>query len=273
MGEPLAAKPLRQPALYIPHGGGPCFFMDYPPGRNPWAELGDFLRGLLATLPERPKAIVLFSGHWEEANFTVNTGDAPPLLYDYYGFPEHTYRLEYPAPGSPALAQRVRDLLATAGLRSQEDGARGFDHGVFVPMLLVDPQADIPVLQVSLQRSLDPAAHVAAGKALAPLRDEGVLVIGSGMSYHNMRGFGPGFEAASEGFDDWLTQVLTDPDDVRREASLTRWQQAPHARTCHPREEHLLPLMVAAGAGSGDKGSKLFEGRIPHVTISAFRFG
>jgi aromatic ring-opening dioxygenase catalytic subunit (LigB family) len=267
------AKPARQPALYIPHGGGPCFFMDYPEGRNPWGALGDFLRSLPASLPERPRAILVASGHWEEPAFTVNTGEAPPLLYDYYGFPEHTYCLSYPAPGVPALAQRVRDLLAQAGLRSQENGERGFDHGVFVPMLLVDPEAGIPVLQMSLQRSLDPALHIDAGRALAPLRDEGVLIVGSGMSYHNMRGFGPGFEAASAEFDGWLTEAVTHPDVAKREAALGRWQHAPQARACHPREEHLIPLMVAAGAGHGERGSKIFEGRIPNVTVSAFRFG
>ena len=269
----LSAGTPRQPALYIPHGGGPCFFMDYPPERNPWAEMGEFLRKLPETLPARPRAILIVSGHWEAPDFTVNTGATPPLLYDYYGFPEHTYRLNYPASGAPALAGRVRELLAASGLRSREDDVRGYDHGVFVPLLLVDPQAGIPVLQVSLQRSLDPALHIAAGKALAPLRDEGVVIIGSGMSYHNMRGFGPGFEAASEAFDDWLTEAVTDPDVAEREAALAHWQQAPHARACHPREEHLIPLMVAAGAGAADKGSKIFEGRIPNVTVSAFRFG
>jgi aromatic ring-opening dioxygenase catalytic subunit (LigB family) len=272
-GEGNESRPLRQPAIFLPHGGGPCFFMDYPEGRNPWAAMDAFLRNLASTLPERPKAILVVSGHWEEAAFAVNTGEAPPLLFDYYGFPEHTYRLSYPAPGAPALAQRVRRLLAGAGLQSQEDSERGFDHGVFVPFLLVNPPADIPVLQLSLQRSLDPALHIAAGKALAPLRDEGVLIVGSGMSFHNMRGFGAGFEAASKGFDDWLTAVVNDPDSDRREAALSAWQEAPHARACHPREEHLLPLMVAAGAGSGDAGSKIFEGRIPNVTVSAFRFG
>jgi aromatic ring-opening dioxygenase catalytic subunit (LigB family) len=247
--------------------------MDYPEGRNPWAALGDFLRNLPATLPERPQAILAVSGHWEEPAFTVNTGEAPPLLYDYYGFPEHTYRLSYPAPGAPELAQQVRGLLTEGGFQSQENSERGFDHGVFVPMLLVDPQASIPVLQLSLQRSLDPALHLAVGKALAPLRDEGVLIVGSGMSYHNMRGFGPGFEAASVQFDDWLTQAVTEPDAAKREAALARWQHAPQARTSHPREEHLIPLMVAAGAGDGEAGSKIFEGRIPNVTISAFRFG
>jgi aromatic ring-opening dioxygenase catalytic subunit (LigB family) len=268
-----SAQPARQPAIFLPHGGGPCFFMDWPAGGNPWAGLGEFLRNLPATLPERPRAILVVSGHWEEPSFAVNTGSNPPLLYDYYGFPEHTYRLSYPAPGAPQLARRVRALLGEAGLQSQEDAARGYDHGVFVPLLLVDPEAAIPVLQVSLQRSLDPALHMAAGKALAPLRDEGVLIVGSGMSYHNMRGFGPGFEKASETFDAWLTGAVTGDDLQRRETALAHWQQAPHARTCHPREEHLLPLMVVAGAGGSDPGRKIFEGRIPHVTVSAFRFG
>lgn len=263
----------RQPAIYLPHGGGPCFFMDWPPGRDPWARMGDFLRSLLSSLPQRPKAILVVSGHWEEMNFAVNTGEAPPLLYDYYGFPEHTYQLKYPAPGAPALAQRVRALLGEAGLPSQEDASRGFDHGVFVPFLLVDPEATIPVLQVSLQRSLDPALHIAAGKALAALRDDGVLIVGSGMSYHNMRGFGAGFEAASERFDDWLTGAVTDEDPQRRDTALSQWQDAPDARTCHPREEHLLPLMVVAGAAAGDRGRKIFQDRIPNVTVSAFRFG
>jgi aromatic ring-opening dioxygenase catalytic subunit (LigB family) len=263
----------RQPAIFLPHGGGPCFFMEFPPGRNPWLELGDFLRNLAATLPERPKAIVLVSGHWEEDAFTVNTAESPPLLYDYYGFPEHTYRLNYPAPGSPALALRVRKLLEDAGLPAQVDGERGLDHGVFVPMLLVDPDAAIPVVQVSLQKNLDPALHLAAGRALASLRDEGVLIVGSGMSFHNMRGFGGGFDAASERFDDWLGQAVEEQDSRRRDQLLTQWLQAPDARNCHPREEHLLPLMVVAGAGGSDPGHTIFRGKIPNVTISAYRFG
>jgi aromatic ring-opening dioxygenase catalytic subunit (LigB family) len=267
------APATRQPAIYLPHGGGPCFFMEWPPGRNPWERMGGFLRGVLPTLPSRPKAILVVSGHWEEPRFTVNTGEAPALFFDYYGFPEHTYRLSYPAPGEPALAGRIRDLLEAAGLPAGEDDARGFDHGVFVPFLLVDPQASIPVVQLSLQRGLDPATHIAAGRALERLRDEGVLVVGSGMGYPNMRGFGPGFEAASRRFDDWLTATVEDADPQRRDAALSRWEQAPDARVGHPREEHLVPLMVAAGAAGADRGTKVFEDRIPSVTVSAFRFG
>jgi len=267
-----AGKAARQPAIFLPHGGGPCFFMDWPNG-NPWARLGDFLRALPATLPERPRAIVAISGHWEAPRFTVNTSAAPGMLFDYYGFPEHTYRLSYPAPGAPGLAARVRNLLEAAGLPAAGDGGRGYDHGVFVPFLLIDPQATIPVVQLSLQQGLDPARHVALGKALAPLRDEGVLIVGSGMSYHNMRGFGPEFAPASRRFDEWLTAAATDRDADRRDAALVRWTQAPEARTCHPREEHLLPLMAVAGAAGGDAGTKVFEDRIPHATVSAFRFG
>lgn len=263
----------RQPAIFLPHGGGPCFFMDWPTGRDPWLRMGDFLRHLLQSLPERPKAILVVSGHWEEGAFTVNSGESPPLLFDYYGFPAHTYQLRYPAPGAPGLARRVRQLLGDAGLPSQENDSRGFDHGVFVPFLLVDPDARIPVLQVSLQQELDPGLHIAAGRALAGLRDEGVLIVGSGMSFHNMRGFGGGFEAASERFDNWLNDAVCEPDPQRRAEVLGRWAQAPDARACHPREEHLLPLMVVAGAAAGDRGRRIFRDRIPNVTVSAFQFG
>jgi aromatic ring-opening dioxygenase catalytic subunit (LigB family) len=246
--------------------------MDWPNG-NPWERLGDWLRGLPATLPERPRAILVVSGHWEAPEFTVNAGATPHLLYDYYGFPEHTYRLSYPAPGEPALASKVRELVEAAGLPSATESTRGFDHGVFVPFLLVDPQATIPVVQLSLQHGLDPQRHIALGRVLGGLRDEGVLVVGSGMSYHNLRGFGPAFATPSRRFDEWLTAAVTDADAARRDAALAGWEQAPHARTCHPREEHLLPLMVVAGAGGGERGVKVFEDRVMDTTISAFRFG
>ncbi|MGE0797359.1 MAG: class III extradiol ring-cleavage dioxygenase [Lautropia sp.] len=263
----------RQPAIFLPHGGGPCFFMDWPPGRNPWERMGTFLRGLMATLPARPRAILVVSAHWEAAAFTVNSGAAPGLLYDYYGFPEHTYRLSYPAPGAPELAAKVAAMLAAAGLPAAQDADRGYDHGVFVPFLLIDPEATIPVLQLSLQRGLDPARHLAVGRALAPLRDDGVLIVGSGMSYHNLRGFGPAFAAASQAFDRWLSDAVCAPGAAERDAALAAWGSAPQAHVCHPREEHLLPLMVTAGAAGADRGRKIFEDRIPDVTVSAYRFG
>lgn len=259
---------MRQPTLFIPHGAGPCFFMAWTRGpADTWARTEAFLRGLVDGLPEQPKAILVISGHWEAPVFTVGSGERPELIFDYSGFPEHTYRLEFAAPGSPGLAGRVQSLLAGAGIASDADPSRGWDHGVFVPLKLVTPEADIPVVQLSLKASLDPAEHLAAGKALAPLRDEGVLIVGSGMSWHNMRGFSPAFTQASAEFDAWLADAVTDP------AKLARWAEAPHGREAHPREEHLIPLLVAAGAAQGEPARAIFRDTVMDVVVSAFQFG
>ena len=162
-----------------------------------------------AQLPETPKALLVISGHWEEDVPTVLASPKPPLYYDYYGFPKHTYELAWPAPGSPELAARVRALLEAAGIASKSDDKRGFDHGVFVPLKVAFPDAAIPTVQLSLEHGLDPKEHLAIGRALAPLRDEGVLIVGSGMSYHNMRGFmSSSGRGASERFDAWLEDVV-----------------------------------------------------------------
>ena len=266
----------RMPALYIPHGGGPCFFMD-PPAHAPhaWDAMAAYLRGIAASLPAKPAAILVVSAHWETRRPTVMTAARPGMLFDYYGFPPHTYQLSYPAAGSHALAARVRDLLAAAGIDSDEDAARGFDHGVFVPFLLAFPSADIPVVQLSLQAGLDPAAHLAIGRALAPLRDEGVLIVGSGMSDHDLRGFfSEDTRVALDAgrFDAALTEVVGD-EPQRRDAQLAAWQDLPAARACHPREEHLLPVMVAAGAGGADRGRRTFNDRVFGKAVSAFQFG
>ncbi len=259
---------MRLPTFYVPHGAGPCFFMEWTRGpADTWARTEAFLRGLVSTLPERPSAILVVSGHWEEPLFTVGAGAAPGLIFDYYGFPEHTYELTFPAPGSPALAGRVRELLSQAGIASAEDPERGFDHGVFVPLKLAIPDADIPVVQLSLRATLDPAEHIAAGQALAPLRDEGVLIVGSGMSWHNMRGFSPAYTAASADFDAWLADAVKDP------ARLARWADAPNGRLAHPREEHLAPIFLAAGAAQGERASPVFRDTVMDVVVSAFRFG
>jgi len=262
----------RQPTFYLPHGGGPCFSMESRPA-GMWDSMAAFLRGIVATLPEKPKAVVIVSGHWEESTFAVNSAANPPLLFDYYGFPEHTYRLQYPAPGSPALAGRVRSLLEGAGLATSENAERGLDHGVFVPFMLVLPDADVPVVEISLRADLDPAVHLRAGAALAPLRDEGVMVVGTGMSFHNMRMFGPNAATPSKQFDAWLTDAVTAPSAESRNAALIGWEAGPAARASHPREEHLLPLMVAAGAAGADLGTKVFEDRVLGATVSGFRFG
>ena len=263
---------MRLPTYFIPHGAGPCFFMDWTRGpADDWAPTEAFLRGLIAQLPERPKAILVVSGHWEGQTFTVGSGARPRLEYDYFGFPAHTYELRFDAPGAPALAARVRELLAAAGLPAAEAPDQPWDHGVFVPLKLVTPEADIPVVQLSLQAGLDPVQHLAAGRALAPLRDEGVLILGSGMSWHNMRGFSPAFTEASAGFDAWLQAAVADP--AGREAALAGWAQAPHARDAHPREEHFAPLFVAAGAAQGEPGRIAFRDKVMDVWISAAAFG
>jgi aromatic ring-opening dioxygenase catalytic subunit (LigB family) len=260
------------PTLFIPHGAGPCFFMDWTRGpADTWDKTAGWLNGLVAGLPERPRAILVVSGHWEEPQFTVGSSPKPPMIFDYYGFPEETYRLRFDAPGSPALAARVRQLLGAAGFPAAEDPERGYDHGVFVPLLLATPEADIPVVQLSLRHDLDPEAHLAAGRALAPLRDEGVLIVGSGMSWHNMRGFSPAFTAKSEAFDDWLRDALADP--ATRDEAIRHWDRAPYAREAHPREEHLAPLFVAAGAAEGEPGRQVFKDVAMDVAISGYEFG
>ncbi len=266
------------PTYFIPHGGGPCFFMDWSLTGDPadtWNSTADWLRQLSAALPVRPRAIVVVSGHWEEPAFTAASVATPSLIYDYTGFPPHTYKLQYPAPGSPPLAQRLVELLTAAGLPARTDRSRGFDHGIFIPFLLLFPNADIPIVPLSLQQNLDPALHLAAGRALRSLRNEGVLIVGSGMSYHNMRGFRtPAGAENSETFDRWLTGTLTDPDPARRWSNLIEWAQAPAARQAHPREEHLLPLMVAAGAAAEDAGQRVFSDTVMRgARISGYRFG
>jgi aromatic ring-opening dioxygenase catalytic subunit (LigB family) len=189
------------PTLFIPHGGGPCFFMDWDPP-DTWTRRAEFLRGLAATLPARRKAVLVVSRHWLETPVKVASAARPSLIYDYYGFPEHAYALRYDASGGPALAARVRTLLDEAGIENQTDRQRGFDHGVFIPLKLVFPDADIAVVPLSLRADFDAQAHLDLGRALAPLRDEGVLNVGSGMNFHNMRAYGhPQFGPVSDAFD------------------------------------------------------------------------
>jgi aromatic ring-opening dioxygenase catalytic subunit (LigB family) len=271
MNAHTSSQPL--PTYFLSHGGGPCFWMDWGPV-NPFEKLAAALRGFAKAVGAKPKAILVISGHWEEDVLTVQTSPKPPMLFDYYGFPEHTYRLNYPAPGSPAVAARVKELLGSKGFPVREDPKRGYDHGVFVPFLLMYPEADIPVVQLSLKRTLDPAEHLAVGRALAPLRLEGVLIVGSGLSYHNMRSM-VDRTGVSEVFDRFLTDAVTDPDPSSRAAKLTRWAQAPAAREAHPREDHLIPLMVAAGAAEEDAGTVYFTETMAQFKMrsSSYQFG
>ena len=263
----------RQPTIFLPHGGGPCFFMDWTWGpADTWKPTQSFLEKLAGTLPEKPRALLVVSGHWEEPAFTASTAAAPELIFDYSGFPEHTYRLTWPAPGDPALAGRVAALLKAAGLPSALNAHRGYDHGVFVPLKVAFPAADIPVVTLSLASSLDPALHIAAGRALAALRDEGVLIVGSGMSFHNLRAYmRPETVERARAFDRWLTETV-ESGATERDERLRRWQDAPFAAYAHPREEHLIPLMVAAGAGGDGPGKRVFGDEPMGAAISAFRF-
>jgi len=260
---------MRQPSLYIPHGGGPCFFMDDP--RGTWTGMEAFLHALPGLLPERPRAILICSGHWETEGFAFTAAAQPELIFDYHGFPPHTYALTYPAPGDPVLAAKAAGLLAAAGIPASLDVTRGIDHGVFVPLKVAFPDADVPVVEMSTDLRLDPAEHLAAGRALAPLRDEGVLIVGAGMSFHNMRGYGRAASTdPSRQFDAWLAEAAT-ADAPTRSQALMRWADAPAGRFSHPREEHLLPLMVAAGASEA-AGERVYSELVMETAISGFRF-
>jgi aromatic ring-opening dioxygenase catalytic subunit (LigB family) len=234
--------------------------------------MAEWLRSLPGTLPTPPEALLVVSAHWEAPVPTVTSSAAPSLVYDYYGFPQSTYELTWPAPGSPELAARVQQLLGSAGIDAAADGNRGFDHGVFIPLKVAYPEAQVPTVQLSLRGGLDPSEHLAIGRALAPLRDEGVLLLGSGMSYHNMAGFmAPGTREVSARFDEWLAAAVT-ADPSGRDAALAGWSRAPMARESHPREEHLVPLMVAAGAAGAARGQQVLRDEVMGAVVSAFRF-
>jgi aromatic ring-opening dioxygenase catalytic subunit (LigB family) len=236
-------------SLYLSHGGGPLPLL----GDARHQEMVACLRTIAGLVP-KPAAIVVVSAHWEEDILAITAGPSPPLIYDYYGFPEESYAITYPCAGEPALAQRLQGLLADAGIGSALDARRGFDHGLFVPLKIMYPEADIPCVQLSLARPLDPATHIGIGRALRPLAADNVLLIGSGFSFHNMREFfGTGTPQAPElnaAFEAWLLDTCgaTDRPETERRQALIRWAEAPGARFCHPREEHLLPLHVCYGA-------------------------
>ena len=264
---------LRLPTYFISHGGGPWPWM--PEMRAAMAPLETALRGIVREIGVRPRAVLSVSGHWEAPRFTTMAAARPGMVYDYHGFPEHTYRVQYPAPGAPALAQRIQALLQGAGIDAGQDPEQGYDHGTFAPLAVMYPQADVPVLQLSLKQGYDVAEHLAAGRALAPLRDEGVLILGSGLSFHNLRLRGPAAQAPSKAFDDWLHATLEGSTPAERNTRLRHWDSAPAARIAHPREDHLLPLMVALGAASDEVATTVHheERAWPGWTVSSWCFG
>lgn len=263
----------RTPVVFIPHGGGPWPFVDMGLPPDDVARLAGYLRSVRDVPRPAPTAVLVISAHWEEPVPTVMTAERPPMLFDYYGFPRESYEISWPAPGEPRLADRVRGLLEAAHLPSAGDPARGFDHGTFVPLKLMYPAADVATVQLSLKRGLDPAEHLAIGRALQPLRDEGVFIVASGMTFHNLRAFGdPRAVQVAEIFDGWLREVMSLAPDARN-ARLTAWESAPAARAAHPREEHLLPLMVAAGAAGDDRAALAFNDTFTGLRLSAYHFG
>lgn len=269
----MPMKTTKMPVYFISHGGGPWPWM--PEMASQFAVLEKFLKELPSELPSKPRAVLMVSGHWEEPEFTVMTSSKPPLIYDYGGFPEHTYHLKYPAPGAPEIARKAEALLSAQGFRVEEDKERGLDHGVFVPLYVMYPEAEVPVFQISLKKGLDPETHLRMGRALAPLREEQVLIVGSGLSFHNLRLMwdlergGP----PSRQFDAWLQEVMA-KDPEQRRCDLLNWQSAPAARIAHPREEHLLPLMVALGAAENEIASLCHhESFLGAIAVSSFKFG
>lgn len=259
--------------LYIPHGGGPLPLL----GEPGHAGMNRFLQTWPASVA-KPDAIVVFSAHWEAPVVSITAAAAPALLFDYHGFPPETYEYQYPAPGDPALAGRVQALLQQSGIDARLDSERGFDHGLFVPLMLMYPDADIPCIQVSLAASLDPGEHLRIGQALAGLKNENLLFLGSGFSFHNMQALlskrDDSIDPRNQAFETWLAQTCSDPGltEAERELRLIEWQQAPHARYCHPREEHLLPLQVCYGVGQGP-ATIVFQEPVARFIASGYQWG
>ncbi|HTV73223.1 MAG TPA: class III extradiol ring-cleavage dioxygenase [Candidatus Acidoferrales bacterium] len=264
----------RLPTYYLSHGGGPWSFMQGPMRRE-HEQLEAALLSVSRELDGRAKAILMISGHWEEPEFAVTSGAQPPMVYDYAGFPPELYRIKYPAPGSPELAQRIHSLIEGVGLRGGLDADRGFDHGTYALLAVTHPNANVPVVQVAIRNDYDPEAHLRAGEALAPLRDEGIAIIGSGSSYHNLRRRMDA-RKSSASFDAWLTQTLIEIAPQERRARLLRWEQlAPFAREAHPTEDHLIPLHVVVGAAGSD-GTRVIYHQDDFMggwMLSSYRFG
>ena len=255
--------------LFIPHGGGPLPLL----GDKGHQALVDFLKDITPTLGI-PSAILVISAHWEEDRATITSGKAPSLIYDYGGFPDEAYEIKYPALGNPQLAEKIFNLLQDSGVDAKLDNRRGFDHGLFVPLKIMFPDALIPCVQLSLLNSLDPKEHIRIGKALSALRNENLLIIGSGFSFHNMRAFlqsKGSSDENNENFERWLINTCTNNDmpENEREQKLQQWSDAPFARYCHPREEHLLPLHVCYGI-CGSTAKLVFDGNVMGKKSCAF---
>lgn len=257
------AQSALMPVIYIPHGGGPMPLL----GDADHKELIAYLSQIHNNI-ETPKVILMITAHWESHNVSISSSPQPGMIYDYGGFPQETYQYQYPASGEPKVANQIADLFKAKGIKSNLDMNRGYDHGTFVPLMLMYPNAEIPVVQMSLLRSLNPKEHIKIGEALSTLREQGVLIVGSGMSFHNFRG---SLEESIE-FDNWLNETLTANDMEQSKQDLIQWEQAPSARACHAREEHLLPMHVCFGAAmkQNTPATRVFSDYLFNRKISAF---
>ena len=257
-------------ALFLSHGGGPLPLL----GDAGHKEMVLSLQEIAASI-KKPSAILVISAHWEEKIPTITAGAQPSLIYDYYGFPKESYSIEYPCPGEPLLAAKIFQLIENVPMKAKLDEQRGFDHGLFVPLKIMYPEADIPCVQLSLMNSLDPGAHLNLGRALRALDYENLLVIGSGFSFHNMQAFFVPETAESKekngAFEYWLSDTCSNHEigEEERTQRFVQWEKAPFARYCHPREEHLLPLHVCYGL-AGTACSKWFDLRILNKTSSIY---
>lgn len=235
--------------LYLSHGGGPMPLL----GDAGHLEMVANLQSIAHKI-SKPSAIIVISAHWEERLPTIVSGEKPSLIYDYHGFPKQAYAIEYPCPGEPSLAGQLHQILNCAGIKAELNRQRGFDHGVFVPLKIMYPDADVPCIQLSLVQGLRASEHINLGRALAGVNYDNLLIIGSGFSFHNLKAFfTPDTNASrnmNQAFEQWLIDTCSNPGLVEEERSrrLENWEQAPFARYCHPREEHLMPLHVCYGA-------------------------
>jgi 4,5-DOPA dioxygenase extradiol len=259
----------RIPTLFVSHGA-PTLILEDIPARAFLQSLGSRFPGI--------RGILCISAHWSLDRAAVNAVEHPETIHDFSGFPQALYRMQYPARGSPALAGRVAELLHRAGITCDTDSTRGLDHGAWVPLMLMFPEAEIPVVQLSMERNLDPARHLALGEAIAGLRDEGILIIGSGGAVHPLGdptaslGEGAPTEAWAEEFNDWLTDAVTRGDS----RSLIRYRElAPHAHRAHPYPDHYMPLLAALGAaGPGAKGTVIHHSwDLGDLGMDAYTFG
>ncbi|PRP86222.1 putative aromatic ring-opening dioxygenase LigB subunit [Planoprotostelium fungivorum] len=257
----------RAPAMFVQHGGGPMPLLNDPHHEM----LIRYMKGRGAQIlaENRPKAIVLVTAHWETDHPSISSGPSHPLYYDYYGFPPESYAIKYPAPGSPQVAKRVQDLLTQNGFKVTMDEKRGWDHGVFVPMVMLRPQADIPIVQLSVLNSQDANEHLRYGQVLSSLRDEGVAVIGSGMTFHNMRtmmsrfsGQGSSKSNVNDSFEKNLSEAFQTPSSTDRIEKMKKWE----AWT-----EHFMPALVVAGAG-GDVAAEEKDVSMLDFKLSSFAF-